>query len=98
MEAIIDDFIDIDEDDVLQELGFDTARAVRSFCCSPSLRGSRGLVIGSLISVMTRLVSKLACYRSSIWVLSRLPLLQPGQSVAPVLSLKPIAALRRLSR
>jgi hypothetical protein len=31
IEEISDGFIDIDDDDVLQELGFDTARAVRSF-------------------------------------------------------------------
>ena len=69
---------------------------------------SRGLVIGSLISVMTCLkmdclilkmtclMSKRTCHKSSIWVQRRLPLLQPGQSVALVLSFKPIAALRRL--
>ena len=42
-------------------------------------------------------MSKMTCNKSSIWVLPRLPSLQPGQSVTLVLSLKPIATPQRLS-
>jgi hypothetical protein len=67
------DCLDV-EDDLLQELDFDTR-----------------------LPLLTALMSKMACNKSTIWVLPRLPFPQPGQSVTLVFSLKPIAAPQRLS-